>query len=160
GYQLCTTSELRPNDADIMAFGTTQISVPANGSQDVTCDLNIPAGISQLTTIAGMPHMHKLGRQISTIRVGSGGDPEVDLGTAEPWDFENQIWTFMETTLSPGDTIRTRCAWDNPTPQNVGFGEDTNDEMCFGFVMYYPKIEIPQWHWMLPSVTSSCNPTQ
>jgi hypothetical protein len=40
----------------------------------------------------------------------------------------------------------------------VGFGEQTNNEMCFGFVMYYPKFEFA-WHWILPAVSASCSPT-
>jgi len=158
GYQLCTTTDLRPNDADIMAFGTTQIYVPAHGSQDVTCDLPIPHYIPSINVIAGMPHMHKIGKAISTTLLPSGSGAPVDLGSADPWDFENQIWSAVNTPIQPGDMVRTRCAWDNPTNDVVGFGEQTNNEMCFGFVMYYPKFEFA-WHWILPAVSASCSPT-
>ncbi|AKT43518.1 peptidylglycine alpha-amidating monooxygenase [Chondromyces crocatus] len=159
GYRLCSTTNLRPNDADIMAFGTTSINIPANGSQDLTCDLSIPNYIPELNIIAGMPHMHKLGRQIATSLFPGGSSPPVDLGSADPWDFDSQAWLDVSTKLKPGDLVRTRCAWNNPTPTNVQFGEDTSDEMCFGFVMYYPKIEFPQWNWGLPAFASSCSPT-
>lgn len=154
GYQLCVTEDLRPNDADIMAFGTTQIDIPANGTQDVTCNLTVPSIIPQITTIAAMPHMHKLGTRISTMKNGA-----TDLGTADPWNFDSQAWTLLNTTIAPGDTISTRCAWNNPTAQDVGFGEQTSDEMCFGFVMYYPKIELGVWNWMAPAAASQCSPT-
>src|SRR5262249_47797092 len=42
GFELCTTSTLRPNDADIMAFGTVDFSIPAHGSLDVTCNVQVP----------------------------------------------------------------------------------------------------------------------
>ena len=47
-----------------------------------------------------------------------------------------------KTDFSPGDTVKVTCTWDNsaenPNQQNdppvdVGFGEHTDDEMCFGF---------------------------
>ncbi|EYF04495.1 monooxygenase [Chondromyces apiculatus] len=159
GYRLCTTSDLRDNDADIMAFGTTQISIPANGTQDVTCDLTIPSYIPEMTIVSGMPHMHKLGTQISTTLYPGGDGAAVNLGAANPWNFESQAWTELSTVLKPGDVVSTRCAWNNPTPSTVSFGEDTSDEMCFGFVMYYPKIEFQQWHWGLPALGSSCTDT-
>lgn len=161
GYQLCTTNELRPNDADILAFGTYQINVPAQGSADITCDLTVPAGLPELHAIAAMPHMHKLGTTISTqVHPGGAGAP-VDLGTADPWNFESQIWTMMgpDVSVKAGDKVSTRCAWDNPTSKDVKFGEQTSDEMCFGFVMYYPRITVPNWVWGAPAIASKCGPT-
>ncbi len=161
GYQICTTGDLRPNDADILAFGTWQLTVPANGSADITCDLDLPAATPTLHAIAGMPHMHKLGTLISTVnQPASGGDP-VDLGTRDPWDFQNQAWTILDksVTLKPGDKVSTRCAWDNPTNKDVHFGETTSDEMCFGFLMYYPRIKVQGWQWGAPAAASTCHQT-
>lgn len=161
GYQLCTTSELRPNDADILAFGTYGFTVPAQGSADITCDLDLPAVTPKLHAIAGMPHMHKLGTLMSTVNHPASGGPPVDLGTADPWDFQNQAWTMLDksVTLGPGDKVSARCAWDNPTNKDVHFGETTSDEMCFGFLMYYPRIETAGFQWGAPAAASKCAPT-
>lgn len=161
GYQLCTTTELRPNDADILAFGSFNFDIPAQSSVDITCDLKLPSFTPTLHGIAGMPHMHKLGTHMSTTVLPAGGGAAIDLGTAEPWNFESQVWTMLgeSTVVKPGDLVRARCAWDNPTNENVGFGEDTSDEMCFGFLMYYPRIETPGWQWGAPAYASSCSPT-
>ena len=161
GYQICTTGDLRPNDADILAFGTWQFTVPANGSADITCDLTLPGVTPTLHAIAAMPHMHKLGKAISTVNHPANGGAPVDLGTADPWDFENQAWTVFApgTTLKAGDTVSTRCAWDNPTNKDVHFGETTSDEMCFGFMMYYPRIQVQGWQWGAPAAASQCKNT-
>jgi hypothetical protein len=160
GYQLCTTEQLRPNDADILAFGTWTINVPAQSSADITCDLTVPALSETRYGIAGMPHMHKLGTAISTTLLPAGGGAPVDLGTAEPWNFDSQAWTMLgNTAVKAGDTVRTRCAWDNPTSQDVHFGEQTSDEMCFGFLMYYPRIVQAGWQWGTPALLSTCSPT-
>jgi hypothetical protein len=42
----------------------------------------------------------------------------------------------------------------------VKFGENTEDEMCFSFMSYYPKINFPLWSWMTPSLLSACHATQ
>jgi cytochrome c551/c552 len=161
GYQLCTTDELRPNDADILAFGTFSLNIPPQSSADITCDLTVPSFFPTLSGIAGMPHMHKLGTAISTTLHPKGGGAAVDLGTAEPWNFESQVWTTLgpDAIVKPGDKITTRCAWDNPTTQTVKFGEETSDEMCFGFMMYYPRITTPGWQWGAPAYATSCGPT-
>jgi hypothetical protein len=162
GYQLCTTDQLRPNDADILAFGTYQLSIPAQGTADITCDLQVSALTPVLHGIAGMPHMHKLGTVMTTTLLPKDGGAAVDLGTADPWNFQSQVWTMLgsEATLKAGDTVRARCAWDNPTNNDVHFGEQTADEMCFGFLMYYPRIELQGWQWGTPAFASTCSPTK
>jgi hypothetical protein len=159
GFSLCTTKDLRPNEADILAFGTTNFSIPAAGSLDITCDFNVPAQLPPTRVIGGMPHMHLLGKQISTVvHPGGTGAPQ-DIGSRDPWDFNNQFWTKLDVTVKGGDKISTRCAWENPGAMNVGFGEDTSDEMCYGFVLYYPRIEAPGWNWGLPAIGSQCAKT-
>jgi hypothetical protein len=75
-----------------------------------------------------------------------------------PWNFNNQIWFPISTTLNAGDTITTRCAWLNTSspPATVSFGQDTEDEMCYSFTAYYPKITSAGWSWALPAAGSAC----
>ena len=84
----------------------------------------------------------------------------MDLGTRDPWSFDAQYWTDIKTTIKGGDKVRTRCVWENPGASSVGFGEKTNDEMCYGFVFYYPRITTQGWNWALPAAGSTCAPTQ
>jgi cytochrome c551/c552 len=160
GFDVCTTTDLRPNDADVLAFGTEDISIPAHGTQDETCDYTLPTDAPNLTFVADMPHMHELGTVISTIDHPVSGGATIDLGTRDPWSFNTQFWTNLAgTQVGPGDMVSTRCAWFNPGASPVEFGEDTEDEMCFSFVVYYPKITNAQWNWALPSYLSTCSPT-
>jgi Copper type II ascorbate-dependent monooxygenase, N-terminal domain/Copper type II ascorbate-dependent monooxygenase, C-terminal domain len=160
GFDVCTTTDLRPNDADVLAFGTQDINIPAHGTLDETCSYTLPSVSPQITLVADMPHMHKLGTIISTIDAPTGGAATIDLGTRDPWNFNTQFWTNLAgTQLGPGDKVSTRCAWFNPGATAVTFGEDTEDEMCFSFVVYYPKITLSQWNWGLPAFLSTCSPT-
>lgn len=160
GFDLCTTTDLRPNDADILAFGTFNFEIPAHGSLDVTCNFTIPAGFPPTHVIGVMPHMHKLGTAIATVIQPAGGGPARDLGGRVPWDFNSQYWSKYDEVVQGGDSVKTQCAWSNNTDQAVTWGEDTEDEMCFSFTAYYPKITVAQWQWALPSYISQCLPTQ
>jgi hypothetical protein len=159
GFELCSTSTLRPNDADVMAFGTTTFSIPPFGTLDITCDVEVPLYGDTTHLIAALPHMHELGKTISTQAYPGGLGPPVDLGTVPNWNFNRQSWLQIDDTLKPGDLVATRCAWINPTAAAVGFGESTSDEMCYSFTMYYPKIVDPSWSWVLPALDSVCGTT-
>ncbi|APR85313.1 Hypothetical protein A7982_10662 [Minicystis rosea] len=160
GFDLCTTDDLRPNDADVLAFGTASFDVPAQGSLDVTCDFELPAGSGSYHVIGAMPHMHKHGTIIETKNHPGGTGAPVDLGSRNPWNFDTQYWTPLDEVVSAGDKVSTRCAWQNPGNTVVHFGENTEDEMCFTFELYYPKITIPSWTWGAPAYLSKCAPTQ
>lgn len=156
GFDLCTTDQLRANDADVMAFGTTEITIPARGSLAKDCSVPVPEDGATTHLFAAFPHMHALGTSIRTVvRPGGTGAP-VDLGTVASWDLANQTWLPIDYTLRPGDVVDTRCTWQNPTDHGVGYGPTAGDEMCFSYVMYFPKIQASTWHWSLPALYSTC----
>ena len=157
GFDLCTTDQLRANDADVMAFGTTEITVPARGARAVDCSVPVPADGVTTHLFAAFPHMHQLGRSISSVvHAGGGAGPTVDLGTVAHFDLGNQTWLPIDYTLRPGDVVQSKCAWTNPTDHGVGYGPTADDEMCFSYVMYFPKITTDAWHWSLPALYSTC----
>lgn len=155
GFDMCTTTNLRPNDADILAFGTVSINIPAHGTSDRTCDLTVPVGVPKVNLFYAMPHMHKLGSAISG-QVKHANGSVYELASREPWSFDNQYWDQISTTVQAGDTVSVRCAWQNPSSQNVGFGEKTEDEMCYLFAAYWPRITLPAWSWQAPAAGSKC----
>jgi hypothetical protein len=159
GFDFCTTDQLRPNDADGVVFGTTSISIPAHGASDISCRYAVPNELNGAHLFASMPHMHQLGTSIATSLTKKGASAPQDIGSRTAWDFGNQPYEAISATLGAGDTVTTRCAWKNPSDKSVGFGPYTEDEMCFSFMMYYPKIQSTQWSWMMPAIRSSCAPT-
>jgi Copper type II ascorbate-dependent monooxygenase, N-terminal domain/Copper type II ascorbate-dependent monooxygenase, C-terminal domain len=157
GFDLCTTTELRPNDADVMAFGTVAISLPPDATTDLDCTVPVPSWGATTHLFAAFPHMHKLGTSITTMAHPGGGTTSVDLGTQPHWNFGEQAWMPINDLLLPGDTVETHCVWDNTTDATVTFGENTSNEMCYSFVMYYPKITDPAWNWAYPALYSQCH---
>ncbi len=156
GFDLCTTTTPRPNDADVIAFGSMSFTIPAHGALDITCDYPIPKSVTDMHVISAFPHMHQLGTTIATTASGQSGN--LDLGAVNNWSFTNQLWSPMSATVHGGDVIHTRCAWNNPTSADVSFGEFTQDEMCYSFTMYWPATDA--FHlWALPAARSTCVPT-
>jgi hypothetical protein len=155
GFDLCT-SALRKYEADVLAFGTRRINIPPNATKTADCSYKIPSQAGQTNLIAALPHMHKLGTAMSTTMTPAGGGTEVDMGTMTTFSFDTQAWLPLTGALKPGDTVRTKCTWKNNTGAPVGFGERTEDEMCYSFTMYYPRIRLPFWSWAAPAELSSC----
>ena len=67
------------------------------------------------------------------------------------WDFANQqaFPQDPETTLiQAGDGLRTTCTYGNPTSAIIRFGEKTENEMCFNFVVAYPITRVANRPWV------------
>ena len=157
GYDLCTTDKLRANDADILATGTVQISIPPRTGWKTTCRVDVPKSMGKATVVSSWAHMHKLGRAQSAKRVRAGAS--TTLLDAPNYDFSIGAGANdVRVDLAPGDTIETTCKWQNPGDKSVSFGESTGDEMCFAFLTYYPKVTSPLFHWALLSapIISQC----
>jgi hypothetical protein len=149
----CTTDQLRQYDADVMAFGSSSFSLPP--AQSTTVEATITAQSAFLSqgwirVIRGWPHMHLLGVAQST-EVLRGGQKVGDLGSTSTYSFHNQISYPVDVTIKSGDTIVTKCVYNNTTTSVVSFGEETEAEMCYNFVTYYPRITTPGWVWPAPT---------
>jgi hypothetical protein len=156
GFDLCTTSNLRKYDADVVAFGSESIVLPPRASTTVTSCFTAGASLDGRTVFAAFPHMHKLGSSISTSLRPTGGGAPIDLGTDSAWSFSNQPWLQVGGTIHSGDVIRTQCIWNNATDATVTFGPGTDNEMCYSFTAYYP-IANPSLGWAAPATSSgSC----
>jgi hypothetical protein len=156
GFDLCTTDQLRPNDADVLAFGSMNFEIKPHSTLDTTCSITLPTLIPKVHVFSAFPHMHQLGKSIGTTVLPAGGGAPIDLGGQAHWNFANQLWFPLDTMVGGGDTVQTRCAWTNPGDKPVSFGSATSDEMCYSFTAYYPKIKFPQWSWALPANGSTC----
>ena len=91
---------------------------------------------TDITVHTSSLHMHKLGRTANLTIEHKSGDDECLLDIQD-WDFDWQrTYVFEEPkTLYTGDTLTVRCTWDNPTDEDVNWGEGTADEMCLGTLL-------------------------
>jgi hypothetical protein len=150
---LCTAPP-RKYEADVMAFGSQNFDIPPNppgGIFEHECKLTVPSQFAGLHFFAAMPHMHKLGATMKTELTRKSGGAKIDMGTMSSYSFDSQAWVPVNVTSASGDVITTTCGWRNNTGAVVSFGENTAEEMCYSFTMYYPRVSSPIWSWALPA---------
>lgn len=135
GVELCITRTPRPNTATVSGL-TGNATARVGRSDNVTsCTVNL-TGVDHVTLLSVSPHMHKLGvhAKLELTRAGQ----KTALHDAA-FDFEDQrIYELPEIEIRDGDVLTTTCSYENDTGRTVSFGQDSDDEMCFNFVTYYP----------------------
>lgn len=150
GVALCTTDTPRAHEAGVYTLGTIGIDVPpyakgyqASGSCPSWATSYLP---EPLTILGSFPHMHQLGRSFRTeIHRGSDLGPTDVVVDVPHFSFDDQRSYAAPPNLvfRPGDAITTTCTYDNPSASPVYFGERTEDEMCFDFLLVYPISIFP-----------------
>jgi hypothetical protein len=81
-------------------------------------------------------HMHRLGTKASMKLTKADGTVECLL-EIDDWDFDWQrSYVFAKKKeIAPGDVWSVSCEWDNPTDEDVAWGDGTGDEMCLGSML-------------------------
>jgi hypothetical protein len=113
-------------------------TIPPNSEgYESTGSFILPIGA---TAYGVFPHMHQLGRTLR-VRAVQGGNETCMLNVPD-WDFHYQQFYFYDREdgirLSAGDTVEITCSWDNPTDQEVRWGDRTEDEMCLNYIYAVP----------------------
>ena len=131
GVQVCVTKQARPHLAATHWIGTINLNLIGAGDVNSTCTPNYANG--PITILSSWPHMHKHGTHMKSVINRAGGAPEVLID--KPFDFNYQVSYPTPTVLNAGDTIATTCTYGSGPVQ---FGEGTNQEMCFNFIVAWP----------------------
>ena len=124
-------------------YGYTNFTIPA-GEESYSYSETIEAP-ADFRIWATFPHMHLLGRGYHLSIIRAGGDEECVV-YSENYDFNNQLTYQFDKPISvyQGDQIFWECTWNNSvsnpdlyyeTPQDVYFGERTDEEMCYAFTL-------------------------
>lgn len=136
------TADAVDSEVRMVPVGTTSFTIPAgDGEYTREGSWTMPLGLTP--TIHGVfPHMHVLGSAFSMRREASMGEqcivdmPRYDFNNQQSYLFEDPI------SLEVDDRIHFSCTWDNSEdnpnqfhdpPQDVRYGERTDEEMCYGF---------------------------
>lgn len=118
-----------------MAAPTTfNIYVPpfAEGTATKECTAS-----RDFTIVAGMPHMHQIGKAFSHELVRQDGTRE-DIVSLTGWSFDLQYFYDLSKSVKAGDRMIMRCTYQNPTAQIVIGGQKTTNEMCYNFMFVTP----------------------
>lgn len=133
------------DDVFMLPLGAFNFTLPA-GDDDAraTNELELPAFAPTVKVYASFPHMHYLGTSYKFWFEREG--VETCLVQSDVWDFNNQLtYQFPEPVeVQGGDTLKIECTYDNSAdnpnnpndpPKDVGYGERTDEEMCYSFTL-------------------------
>jgi peroxiredoxin len=96
------------------------------------------------TLYSVLPHMHLLGKKIKVTMTPPGGPPTTLVGI-DDWDYDWQEMYFFKDPIraKAGTRFTVEAVFDNSAanprnprdpPARVFLGEQTTNEMCFGFI--------------------------
>jgi mono/diheme cytochrome c family protein len=134
GVEVCVTRKPRKNTAFTFPF-TASATAPAGRRVDNVNTCTVKAD-QEIHLVTSSPHMHKLGVHAKFEVIRADGTREVI--TDKPFDFEEQTDDVIDVVVKNGDKIATTCSYMNDTGRTVNFGQNTDQEMCFNFALYYP----------------------
>ncbi|KAK3577799.1 hypothetical protein CHS0354_024842 [Potamilus streckersoni] len=149
GMTLFYTKQRRRYDAAMFTVGQEYIVIPPR-MQSVSVTSVCPGDCTKdmfggnLYLIGAINHMHYLGhsQMITLYRDGKfhreiTNDSEYHYDKPRFYQFDSPI------ELLPGDELRTVCTYSSANiNRTVKFGIGTDEEMCFGFLTYYPAREM------------------
>jgi len=155
----------RSKELQLLPLVNQNFVIPA-GKKDHLVEMSVTLPFSfwlDLYTIA--PHMHLLGKDISVEARYPDGSEEC-LVHVPDWDFNWQrFYTYEEPLHLPQlTTLTLRCTFDNSAenpfnpnspPLNVGWGEETTDEMALAFIGVVAPFQLLEaegkkagpWQW-------------
>lgn len=139
GIRFCTgPKQKRAHLAAVHTLGTEGLCIPPGSSKDFSAACTPRSDMGDIHINGIWPHMHKAARRmVVSIKRKSG---TVDVIHDAPFDFQSQIFFPMkgDVVVHPGDSVLTRCYYENDTPTQIHYGERTQDEMCYAFTMAWP----------------------
>lgn len=116
-----------PDPVAIYAFGTQKIALPPHAATNVVSDCKPGEDVEAFATFA---HMHRLGTSLHfSVEADDGTMQEVVH--RDPYSFDQQFIETKAIRAPKGRKTEVTCGYDNTTDRAVGFGESSNDEMCY-----------------------------
>ncbi len=157
---VCTVPKgTRPHLVSMTWLGTENFNGPfgmpahTKSSYSGTCPNDSGAPI---TIWSFWPHMHNLGRHMSSVVHRNNGMAETVF--SKDFDFNHQVHYVNSpmVVLAPGETITSTCDFDNTTDKGVPFGPSTTQEMCYQFAYSYPAKALDNGVASLIGATNTC----
>jgi len=137
GVAVCTTPTPRANTAGVLTVGDVGLYIPPRGTGEGSHTCRGFRG--EVNVLSSSAHMHQAATSFRSEVVRRDGSTTM-LSDIPVWDFGDQQVTFQDPVVrvAPGDGIRVHCRYRNMESSPILFGEDSEDEMCFDFLMVYP----------------------
>lgn len=123
--------------ADIYGFTNLDLVVPPKQRTAQQKDCNID---NQMLVLSMSTHFHARGVEATGALIRRGSTEETPLYRTDRWD-NPQVQQFSPPVVfDVGDVVRFTCTYQNNDDFTVRYGGSAEDEMCFLFGYYYPKL--------------------
>jgi hypothetical protein len=122
---------------DIYGFTNFAIEIPPHSTKIETKDCVLYDRIGLLSMSS---HFHQRGTLATADYIAKDGDRSQRLYENVSWDDPDVVFFEDAIRIEPGDTIRFACHYDNSEEVTVTYGPSVQDEMCFVFGYYFPKV--------------------
>ncbi|HUS65560.1 MAG TPA: hypothetical protein VMZ28_13505 [Kofleriaceae bacterium] len=127
-----TTADSVEIEAEFTFAGTLDINIPEDSppthEESGTCTMQADAKI-----LNWWPHMHQLGRNMA---ITVNGDEVFD----QTFNFLEQKNYPVDIDVEAGDVVGVTCTYEGHPDQDVGWGDSSNQEMCFAGFYRYPRV--------------------
>lgn len=135
GFRVCATATPPEHEAALHWLGSEDTFIAAGSAHETGVDCHVQ-GDDPVHVVSILPHMHDYGRRIEVLRLDAGGGAETLIDA--PFDRWNQRPYHGDWELQPGEGLRVRCHFENPTGFHIFPGPEAHNEMCFFFTVAYP----------------------
>ncbi|XP_052764483.1 uncharacterized protein LOC128206211 [Mya arenaria] len=150
GFTLFLTPNRRANNAGIFMIGQNALQIPpqqqaysVSGRCSGSCADTIYADNHTEIKIAGaFNHMHYAGSAMLSQVYDPATGALTDLGRDTTYDFNAPIFYIFDeaVTVSRRHELNVTCTFNTMSRTEVTYsGESTTEEMCYTFLLYYPK---------------------
>jgi len=149
GAILYSTKHFRKMEAGVLSAGANlnAINIPPLTPSTIIQDSCVNScGTSSVFFIAYAFHMHLIGKKIETSIFRNG--VIIHTEREDDFSFDRQDLNILEKEVEfrRGDTVRTICDFNSSNRTTVTRGGfPTTSEMCYNFIIYYPKYSGPKW---------------
>eukprot|EP01113_Clastostelium_recurvatum_P047859 TRINITY_DN85_c0_g2_i1.p1 TRINITY_DN85_c0_g2~~TRINITY_DN85_c0_g2_i1.p1 ORF type:complete len:635 (-),score=137.14 TRINITY_DN85_c0_g2_i1:138-2042(-) len=166
GVRISYTKHLRQYDASMIILGDSALSagpIPpglSNYYKEFSCPSQCTAKWPHDITVFGdWLHMHMIGNMGWGTRWDANNTFLGYTTRAEYFAFDKQQIADVNFKIKRGDRINSHCVWDSRgRSEATQMGEDSNEEMCFEVLFYYPAI--PKFNFCglsyMPQVPTIC----
>ncbi|KAH9508902.1 Tyramine beta-hydroxylase [Bulinus truncatus] len=152
-------------DLATLTIGQIKLDLPAGQSRieevgvcNGDCTKQLITEKQSVSVFSALNHMHYLGRSMR-IELKRKGVVIANLTNDDHYSYDSPVTHYHNPTIKiiPGDELSTKCVYDTSSSKDtVYFGDATADEMCFGFILVYPKSVVEHTHCVAQSNMSSC----
>jgi hypothetical protein len=131
------------HEASVMVVGNLNVAIPPMSAHTLgPTYAQVEDKYNGIKIYAMTGHTHRYGTNVHVDSLdAANGTPTPRYALDEfIWDAPEVVTFNPAFQITPGGGFSYSCSWYNPTPNELLFGESANQEMCFFWVYYYPRV--------------------